>query len=243
MSPHTPKTSGDLSLYYEKHELTNYDNETTKLAMVSGRDILWDGPLAAPLTLILAHGAGAPMDSDFMAAFAQGLGEAGLRVARFEFPYMAARRRDGGKRPPDRQPLLLEAWHQTIAEVGSSPFAIGGKSLGGRMASLIAEESGAAALVCLGYPFHPPGKPERLRTAHLETLETPTLIVQGTRDALGSALDVSQYHLPPSIRFHWAEDGDHSLVPRKASGRTREQNWTDAIETTAEFLQGQAAKS
>lgn len=210
--------------------------------MVSGQDILLDGPSMAPLTLILAHGAGAPMDSDFMAAFAQGLGAAGPRVARFEFPYMAARRRGGGKRPPDRQPLLLETWHRAIAEVGSSPFAIGGKSLGGRMASLIAERSGAAALICLGYPFHPPGKPERLRTAHLETLETPTLIVQGTRDALGSASDVSQYRLSPAIRFHWAEDGDHSLVPRKASGRTREQNWTEAIGAIAEFLNNPAAE-
>ena len=204
--------------------------------MMRALDILFDGPETAPLTLILAHGAGAPMDSDFMAAFARGLGEAGLRVARFEFPYMAARRRGGGKRPPDRQPVLLETWRQAIAEVGSGRFAIGGKSLGGRMASLIADESGARALVCLGYPFHPPGKPDRLRTAHLETLETPTLIVQGTRDALGSAADVARYRLSPAIRFHWAEDGDHSLVPRKASGRSREQNWAEAIEAVAGFL-------
>ncbi len=204
--------------------------------------ILLDGPKSAPSTLILAHGAGAPMDSDFMAAFAQGLGGTGLRVARFEFPYMAARRSGGGKRPPDRLPILLEAWRQVIAAVGSNRFAIGGKSLGGRIASLIAEQSGARALVCLGYPFHPPGKPERLRTAHLETLETPTLIVQGTRDALGSASDVAQYRLSSRIRFHWAEDGDHSLVPRKASGRTREQNRMEAIEAVAEFLKGLEAK-
>lgn len=210
--------------------------------MKLGPNILLDGPKTASLTLILAHGAGAPMDSDFMAAFAQGLGAAGLRVARFEFPYMAARRRGGGKRPPDRQPVLLEAWHRAITQVGSSRFAIGGKSLGGRMASLIAEESGARALVCLGYPFHPPGKPERLRTAHLEAIETPTLIVQGTRDALGSASDVSQYRLSPSILLHWAEDGDHGLAPRKASGRTREQNWAEAIEAIAKFLEGLEAK-
>jgi predicted alpha/beta-hydrolase family hydrolase len=165
------------------------------------------------------------MDSDFMAAFAEGLGARGLRVARFEFPYMAARRRDGRKRPPDREAVLLDAWRRVIDALRPGPLAIGGKSLGGRMASLIADASPAVGLVCLGYPFHPPGKPERLRTAHLETLKTPTLICQGTRDALGNA-----------IRLHWAEDGDHGLVPRKGSGRTAEQNWAEAMDAIAAFL-------
>jgi predicted alpha/beta-hydrolase family hydrolase len=180
-------------------------------ALIPG--LILDGPETAPITLALAHGAGA------------GLGARGLRVARFEFPYMAARRRDGRKRPPDREAVLLDTWRRAIDTLRPGPLAIGGKSLGGRMASLVADASPAVGLVCLGYPFHPPGKPERLRTAHLETLKTPTLICQGTRDALGNALQVSGYRLSPAIRLHWAEDGDHGLVPRKGSGRTAEQNW------------------
>ena len=113
---------------------------------------------------------------------------------------------------------------------------IGGKSLGGRIASMAADEAGVAGLVCLGYPFHPPGKPERLRTKHLETLRTPTLIVQGTRDALGSREDVAGYRLSPSIRIAWIEDGDHSFKPRASSGRTEAQTLAEAIAHVQEFL-------
>ena len=209
-------------------------------------DLLIDGPRDGRLTLVLAHGAGAPMDSGFMAAFGKGLAARGLRVARFEFPYMAARRRDGRRRPPDRQPRLLETWRQVIAALAPAPLAIGGKSLGGRMASLMAvpgpsepgenQDGRLRALVCLGYPFHPPGKPERLRTEHLAGLRLPTLIVQGTRDSLGTREEVAGYDLSPAIRLHWAPDGDHSLVPRKASGRTAEDNWGEAIDAVAAFL-------
>jgi predicted alpha/beta-hydrolase family hydrolase len=202
----------------------------------------FDGPGDAPLTLALAHGAGAPMDTPFMAAFAEGLAAAGLRVARFEFPYMAASRRDGRKRPPDRQPVLLESWRQVIRALGPERLAIGGKSLGGRMASLIADETAVRGLVCLGYPFHPPGRPERLRTAHLETIVTPTLIVQGTRDPFGAPAEVAGYRLSPAVRLYWAEDGDHGLTPRKASGRTAEQNWSEAAAAIAAFLGAPGAK-
>jgi hypothetical protein len=90
--------------------------------------------------------------------------------------------------------------------------------------------------VCLGYPFHPPGRPEQLRTAHLETLRTPALIVQGTRDPFGTPAEVAGYRLSPSIRLHWIEDGDHSLAPRKSSGRTRRDAQDDAIARVAEFV-------
>jgi predicted alpha/beta-hydrolase family hydrolase len=204
-------------------------------------DLLFDGPESAGLTVVLGHGAGATMDSPFMTAFAEGLAARGLRVARFEFPYMAARRADGRRRPPDRQPRLLECWQEVIQALAPAPLVIGGKSLGGRMASLIAADGEARddrirGLVCLGYPFHPPGKPERLRTEHLSGLRIPTLIVQGTRDALGTREEVEGYGLPRSIRFHWAPDGDHSLVPRKASGRSAEDNWAEAIDAIAKFL-------
>lgn len=203
-------------------------------------DLLIDGPKDATVTLALAHGAGAPMDSDFMDAFAQGIATGNRRVARFEFTYMAARRHGGAKRPPAPQDKLIAEWRAVIAHLRQtypqSLVAIVGKSLGGRMASLIADEVGAASLVCLGYPFHPPGRPERLRTAHLAKLCTPTLIVQGTRDSLGSRQEVADYALAPSIRFHWAEDGDHNLKPRKASGRTEPQNWAEAISAVVGFL-------
>ena len=200
-------------------------------------DLLFDGPSAAPLTLVLAHGAGAPMDSPFMAAFAEGIAALGHRVARFEFPYMIERRLTGKKRPPDRQPRLLEAWASVIARLGPEGLVIGGKSMGGRMASLIAEEAGVRGLVCLGYPFHPPGRPEKTRTAHLAGLATPTLIVQGSRDPLGNREAVAAYRLSPAIRLHWIEDGNHDLVPRKASGRSLEENWAEAIQAVGAFLQ------
>jgi len=207
---------------------------------------LLDGPEDATLTLVLAHGAGALMDSPFMVHMARGLGARGLRIARFEFPYMAAFRADGRKRPPERAPALLASWRAVIAELGGPEggpgndrgLAIGGKSLGGRMASLIAAEDKVRAVVCLGYPFHPPGRPEKLRTAHLEDLDTPCLIVQGERDPFGTRVEVEGYRLSPAVRLAWCPDGDHNLVPRKKSGRTAEQNWDLAADVVAEFLIG-----
>jgi predicted alpha/beta-hydrolase family hydrolase len=211
--------------------------------MTLEQDLLLDGPAEAPVMLALAHGAGAPMDSPFLAAFAAGLAAQGARVARFEFPYMAARRRDGRKRPPDREAVLLEAWRRVIARLGAERLAIGGKSLGGRMASMVADETAVQGLVCLGYPFHPPGRPDKLRSAHLETIKTPTLIVQGTRDSFGTPDDVEGYQLSPAIRLHWTADGDHGLAPRKASGRTTEQNWAEAIAAVAAFLRDLVGES
>ncbi len=214
-------------------------------------DLLFDGPDGADITLVLAHGAGAPMDSPFMDAFAQGLGERGIRTVRFEFPYMVERRASGKKRPPDRQPVLLDCWRGVIAQLRDSRphgrpdarFAVGGKSMGGRMASLLLAEDPAwtqaqniRALVCLGYPFHAPGRPEKPRTAHLADLALPTLIVQGDRDPMGNQADVEDYTLAPAIRLHWCPDGNHDLTPRKRSGFTQDGNWTAAMDAAAEFL-------
>ena len=196
----------------------------------------FDGPESAAHVLVLAHGAGAPMDSPFMNEFAAGLAATGVRVARFEFPYMAARRRDGKRRGPDRPDVLLETWRTVIAELGPTRLVVGGKSLGGRIASMVADDSGVTGLVCLGYPFHPPGKPEKMRTAHLAELATPTLVCQGTRDPFGTPQDVAGYELSPAIRLHWLEDGDHSFKPRKRSGRTEAQNLAEAVTVTAEFI-------
>ena len=199
--------------------------------------LLVDGSHEAPLALVLAHGAGAPMDLPFMNSIAQGIGSAQVRVVRFEFPYMAARRISGKRQAPDREAILIESWRSVLTRLGKvAGFAIGGKSLGGRIASMIADEVGAAGLVCLGYPFHPPGNPQRTRIKHLEHLRTPALILQGTRDSFGRPDDVAQYNLSPKIRVAWIEEGDHSFKPTKRSGRTEAQNLTEAIAQVKCFI-------
>ena len=188
-------------------------------------------------TLVLAHGAGAPMDHPFMNTIAEGVASADIRVVRFEFPYMAARRTGGGHRGPDREPILMQTWREVMEKLGApSRIVIGGKSMGGRIASMVADEAGAAGLICLGYPFHPPGSPARLRTAHLEQLKTSALILQGTRDTFGLPEEVARYKLSPRIRIAWIEDGDHSFKPRAKAGRTYEQNMAEAIAQMKSFI-------
>ncbi|UCL85067.1 dienelactone hydrolase family protein [Pseudomonas nitroreducens] len=190
-------------------------------------------------TVVLAHGAGAPMDSPFMGDIAARLAERGISVVRFEFPYMAIRREDGRRRPPNPQKHLLECWRRVYAQVraeAAGKLAIGGKSMGGRMASLLADELGADALVCLGYPFYAAGKPEKPRVAHLAELTTPTLIVQGERDALGDRATVERYALSPAIQLHWLAAADHDLKPLKVSGLTHDQHLETTAERIAEFL-------
>jgi predicted alpha/beta-hydrolase family hydrolase len=177
------------------------------------------------------------MDSPFMARVARELAAGGVRVVRFEFPYMAARRSGGGRRAPDREPVLRGAWLEVVSGFrDSARLVIGGKSMGGRIASLVADEAGVSGLVCLGYPFHPPGQPQRLRTAHLEGLRTPALIVQGTRDAFGTREEVLEYRLAPGVRIHWIEQGDHSWKPPARSGRTEAQNIEEGIRAIQGFL-------
>lgn len=195
---------------------------------------LEDGPTDARWTYIFAHGAGGPMRSAFMATIARGLAEKGIRVVRFEFPYMAAKRKR-----PDPQKVLLDSWRDVVRELGDPKRrVIGGKSMGGRMASMVADELGVAGLLCYGYPFHPPGQLERLRTEHLKTLTTPALIVQGERDAFGNREEVASYPLSRSIRIAWIADGDHSLKPRARSGSTERDNLQTAIDEGARFISG-----
>lgn len=206
--------------------------------------ILWNGPETATPHLILAHGAGAGMTSPFLEAMAGLLSEKGLRVARFEFAYMAARRTGGTKRPPPRAETLIPEYAEVVDAVSetlakNARLYIGGKSLGGRVASLVAESAFSAGqisgLVCLGYPSHPPGRPERLRTAHLVDMPCPTLIVQGTRDPFGSRAKVDAIPLSPQCRIHWIGDGDHDFVPRRASGFSRDGNLEEAANAVAAF--------
>ncbi len=200
-------------------------------------NFLIDGPSDTPHTLVLAHGAGGAMDTPFLNVVARGVGAHGIRVARFEFPYMAARRTGQKRGAPDRQPVLLQAWRDVVAELGvGMKLVIGGKSLGGRMATMVADELRVRGVACLGYPFHPPGQPEKLRTAHLENLVTPALIIQGTRDPFGSRDEVFRYRISPTIRIHWLEDGDHSFKPRAGSGHSERDHLYQVTEILAEFV-------
>ncbi|WP_159948818.1 alpha/beta family hydrolase [Rhizobium sp. 18065] len=182
---------------------------------------LFDGPSKARGTILLAHGAGAPMDTATMNAIAQALASSGFRVARFEFDYMAARRVLAARRPPPVAEKLMTEYRQAVEQLkANGPLIIGGKSMGGRVASLVADDlfdaKRVAGLLCLGYPFHPTGKPQQLRTAHLADLETPALIVQGTRDPFGTRDEVETYDLAHTIELLWLKDGDHDLKPRKS---------------------------
>ncbi|WP_230978800.1 alpha/beta family hydrolase [Ollibium composti] len=201
-------------------------------------DFLFSDPRDASTTLLLAHGAGAPMDSDWMNTMAAKLAGQGIRVARFEFAYMAARR-TGQRKPPPRAEKLLDEYRAVVdALAPQGRLLIGGKSLGGRVASMVADDlhraGKIAGLVCLGYPFHPPGSPEKLRTAHLETLRCPALICQGTRDPFGTREEVAGYDLSAAIALHWFE-GDHDLKPRKADGVTLDDNLGQAASAVADW--------
>lgn len=209
---------------------------------------LHDGPDDAHVTILLAHGAGAPMDSASMTAAAKALAAAGLRVARFEFAYMAARRTGEGRKPPPRAEKLTGEYLSAIEELAVvGPLIIGGKSMGGRVASMVADElfaEGAiAGLVCLGYPFHPPAKPTQLRTKHLENLKCPALICQGTRDEFGTRDEVAVYALSDKIEILWLEDGDHDLKPRKTiSGFSTADHLKTIADAVAAFAARVAAR-
>jgi predicted alpha/beta-hydrolase family hydrolase len=183
------------------------------------------------------------MDTPFMGFFAAALAVRGFRVVRFEFPYMAGYRKTGQKRPPDRESVLRETWLGVVDALRCPRLVIGGKSMGGRIASLVADEAGIAGLVCLGYPFHPVGKPDQLRVEHLKTIKTPTLIVQGERDPFGGRDEVAGYELSSEIRIKWLEDGDHGFKPRKKSGRTERQTWETAIGEIDGFCQSAGTDS
>jgi predicted alpha/beta-hydrolase family hydrolase len=206
-------------------------------------ELLVTGPEAGPL-LLLAHGAGAGMSSPFMELVSKLLADREIGTARFEFGYMAQRRIDGKRRPPPKAEKLSPELGAAIAAVlqrwPRRRLVIGGKSMGGRIASYLADEAfegrRCVGLVCLGYPFHPPGKPTELRTAHLERIACPTLIVQGERDPFGARAEVARMSLSKSIRFHWAGDGDHDLGPRGGSGFTRKGNLAAAADAVRDFV-------
>jgi predicted alpha/beta-hydrolase family hydrolase len=206
--------------------------------------ILETGPRNAPCHLILAHGAGTGISSPFFASMTELVAEHGISVTSFEFEYMASRR-TGAKRPPPKAEALTSQYRDVVRSLakdrkGNRKTVIGGKSLGGRVASLIADElyeqGQITGLVCLGYPFHPPNTPEKLRTAHLETLKCPALIVQGERDPFGNRKEIEALSLSKTIAFTWADDGDHDFGPRGRSGFTRKGNLAAAADAIAAFI-------
>ncbi|MCH9764430.1 MAG: alpha/beta hydrolase [Alphaproteobacteria bacterium] len=209
-------------------------------------DAMTIGLEPAKIHLILAHGAGAPMTSVFMQSFAELVAAQGVRVTRFHFPYMTEQVRSCRRRPPPRVDRLGEHYCDVVRTVAGARAAkqrlfIGGKSMGGRVATMVAdalyEQDLCKGVVCLGYPFHPAGKPEQLRTAHLEAIRAPTLIVQGERDALGNQGEVATYALAETISVVWAKDGDHDLKPRKRSGVTFEDNLKFAADAAVQHMQ------
>ncbi|MHC4470831.1 MAG: alpha/beta family hydrolase [Planctomycetota bacterium] len=213
---------------------------------VDGREASWtrEGRLDGRPLVIVAHGAGAPLTSPFMVAVAEGLVTRGFAAARFHFPYMEYRVRTGKKRAPDRQPVLTATWRAMLAEVsrwkGAGPVVLAGKSMGGRMASmLLAEdgETGARGAAYLGYPLHPPGKKDRLRSEHLPEVGVPQLFVQGSRDSLcdlqllGPVLE----SIGASARLFVVEGADHSLARKRSAPLEGADLWLDVV---AEFVKG-----
>lgn len=213
-------------------------------------EFLTTGPATSRIQILLAHGAGAPMTSPFMASMAELLAASGHCVSRFEFDYMAKRRVTGKRTPPPKAERLVDEYVAAVAQAHGAMRAgqsliIGGKSMGGRVASLAAQslhDSGLIiGLVCLGYPFHPTGRPDELRTAHLAALTAPALIVQGERDPFGSRPEVeamrAKKRLSPAIEICWTADGDHDFGPRGNSGHTRKGNMAAAVKAVSDFCE------
>lgn len=209
-------------------------------------EILWTKPEGDPLgTVVLAHGAGAPMDANFMNRFAEAACALGLAVARFEFDYMAKRRTTGKKAPPPKAEKLIGEYQralQLVLDDVDGPLVIAGKSMGGRVAAALAGSESlpkrVLGVVCLGYPFHTPAKKELAdwRLEPLQNAKRPVLIAQGDRDQFGSQSEVSEVELPEFVRVHWLEDGNHDLAPRGQSPATWKGNIEEAARETANFL-------
>lgn len=188
-------------------------------------------------TFVFAHGAGAGQNSEFMQIVAAGLAKQGINVIRFNFAYMQLAQELGKRRPPDRADKLLVQFNTVLNEIDQSlPVFVGGKSMGGRMASMLLTQSNALACICMGYPFHPPAKPEKLRTEHLLAIDKPVLILQGERDTFGTREEIVSFNLSQQVNVSYLNDGDHNFKPRKKSGCTLDQNLNQAIEQSAAFM-------
>lgn len=199
--------------------------------------ITWFNAQQPIAQFIFAHGAGQGMESDFMQTLAKMLCERNITVGLFDFEYMQKAKALGKRQPPQRAPKLIDYFHQVIEQHQPGlPLFIGGKSMGGRMASMLATTYNCAGVIAFGYPFHPPGKADNLRIEHLPALTVPMCVLQGERDTFGNRQEVSQYPLGEKVSLVWIPDGDHSLVPRKSSGLTTDDNWQMAANEALRFI-------
>ncbi|MCX2723668.1 alpha/beta fold hydrolase [Roseibium salinum] len=206
---------------------------------------LWTRPDTGPsATLLLAHGAGAPMDAAFMNKLSEALAAEGIAVARFEFAYMAGRRSGGSKKPPPRADKLVAEFQtalQTLMKEAQGPLIVGGKSMGGRVAAMLAGGGSlpgrVAGVCCFGYPFHPSGTPEaEWRLAPLEDARRPVLILQGDRDPFGTRAEIDGITLPDNIAVTYLEDGNHDFGPRGKSPATLDGNIREAAAAVKGFV-------
>ena len=190
--------------------------------------------------VVLAHGAGTDMHAPFLSALHESLANRGLLAVKFNFPY-----REQGRKAPDRTPRLEAAWRAVLEALGRDPLSpgrifIGGRSMGGRIATHLAAAGAAVdGLVLLGYPLHPAGRPERERSAHLQAIPCPMLFVQGSRDRLCDLDRLRQLIaiLEPRARLHVIEEGDHGFAVPKRSGRTAQEVWTEIEAVVAGWIQ------
>jgi predicted alpha/beta-hydrolase family hydrolase len=193
-----------------------------------------DKPIAQ---FIFAHGAGQGLESEFMQTVANLLAEQQISVGLFDFEYMQKAKALGKRQPPQRAPKLIDYYRHVLTSVQPDlPLFIGGKSMGGRMASMLATDPVCHGVIAFGYPFHPPGKSDKLRIEHLPELAVPMLVIQGERDTFGNVTEVPHYELGPRVSLAWINDGDHSLVPRKATGLSALDNWRSAAVCARSFI-------
>ncbi len=210
---------------------------------ITVKEFLVDSPEHEPKGIfLLAHGAGKGMSSPFMSSIAKGIAAAGVRVVRFHFPYMEKTLRIGMETPTDQRKVLKQCFSEMIThcreqeKCPSKYIIIGGKTMGARIASMVADKHKVAGVICLGYPFHPLNKPKHFRIKHLKTIETPTLICQGENDPFGRREEVQQQILSKSIKFHWLEKCDNNFKPGKLSHRTQDENLEDVIRACNGFI-------
>ncbi|HDZ8964235.1 TPA: alpha/beta fold hydrolase [Aeromonas dhakensis] len=203
-------------------------------------EVIREGAVDAPVRILLAHGAGAGMEHAFLAELSRLLAGPDIEVVRFNFPYMSKRALDGKRRPPDRQLVLLDHWRQMIEAFAHPRLFLAGKSMGGRMAAELYQESedemNAAGLLILGYPFHPPTNPDRWRGEVLKQIKTPTLLLQGERDIFGTRAELADFPFSSAVSVHWLTDGDHGFKPRKSSGASEQGNLRQAAERIKDFI-------
>ena len=209
------------------------------------KEFLVNSPENRPKAIFLfAHGAGNGMSTPFMETIAKGITRAGVRVVRFHFPYMEEMVRSGKQTAPNGGGILRKCFSEVITHwierenIPGKSIIIGGKAMGARAASKIADDHKVAGVICFGYPFHPPRKPNSYRIKNLQTTQTPTLICQGERDPKGRLEEIQRLNLSTSVQFHWLTDGDSDFKPRKNSVKTLDENMNETIEASNNFISG-----